>query len=368
MVARGSRPKSDKPEARYPATSSYVYNGLEQMVTRTTTAVGGPTGAVYYYYGLAGNLIGEGNATAIQREYIWLPQDAGGTGPSALPLALVTAVTTTPVISMVHADHLNRPIRMTSATKATVWSATWKPFGEPYALSGTIENNLRFPGQYFLIETGQAYNWHRTYDPTTGRYTQADPLRFVDGPSVYAYAGSSPFTRADLRGLRKISFGFLGEMTAGVGFGGGSGFEFDFHFPWDKEDCTPFDLRLWVNVSGRLGVAGGGGFTLTDLDAVNSCDCQLQPGTTFDAAVDGTVMFGPFAGSISFPVEHVPGGGLDVNWSNHNFGEDLEFGGRNKFKPGWGAGFGGSVGLGATGSISISQTLANFGSWAGSWF
>ncbi len=26
------------------ATSSYVYNGLEQMVTRTTTAVGGPTG------------------------------------------------------------------------------------------------------------------------------------------------------------------------------------------------------------------------------------------------------------------------------------------------------------------------------------
>ena len=140
------------------ATSSYVYNGLEQMVTRTTTAVGGPTGAVYYYYDLAGNLIGEGNATAIQREYIWLPQDAGDTGPSALPLALVTAVTTTPVISMVHADHLNRPIRMTSSAKATVWSATWKPFGEPYALSGTIENNLRFPGQYFLIETGQAYS------------------------------------------------------------------------------------------------------------------------------------------------------------------------------------------------------------------
>jgi RHS repeat-associated protein len=163
--------------------------------------VGGPTGAVYYYYDIAGNLIGEGNATAIQREYIWLPQDAGDTGPSALPLALVTAVTGTPVISMVHADHLNRPIRMTSSAKATVWSATWKPFGEPYALSGTIENNLRFPGQYFLIETGQAYNWHRTYDPTTGQYTQADPLRFVDGPSVYAYVRSSPYNSTDRLGL-----------------------------------------------------------------------------------------------------------------------------------------------------------------------
>ena len=32
--------------------------------------------------------------------------------------------------------------------------------------------DLRFPGQFFLIETGLAYNWHRHYDPVTGRYTQ----------------------------------------------------------------------------------------------------------------------------------------------------------------------------------------------------
>ncbi|MGL4405870.1 MAG: RHS repeat-associated core domain-containing protein, partial [Notoacmeibacter sp.] len=53
-------------------------------------------------------------------------------------------------------------------------------------------NNTRLPGQWFQIEDGLAYNWHRTYDPTIGRYTQADPLGFVDGPSVYAYGGSSP--------------------------------------------------------------------------------------------------------------------------------------------------------------------------------
>ncbi|MEQ1713397.1 MAG: RHS repeat-associated core domain-containing protein [Hyphomicrobium sp.] len=36
------------------------------------------------------------------------------------------------------------------------------------------------------------YNWHRHYDPTIGRYTQPDPLGFVDGPSVYAYARNAP--------------------------------------------------------------------------------------------------------------------------------------------------------------------------------
>jgi RHS repeat-associated protein len=32
----------------------------------------------------------------------------------------------------------------------------------------------------------------RDYDPTTGRYLQADPLGLIDGPSVYGYALQSP--------------------------------------------------------------------------------------------------------------------------------------------------------------------------------
>ena len=73
--------------------------------------------------------------------------------------------------------------------------------GRPARLSGTLTLDLRFPGQLYQIETGLHYNWHRHYDPVTGRYTQPDPLRFVDGPSVYAYAGSSPFVRVDPTGL-----------------------------------------------------------------------------------------------------------------------------------------------------------------------
>ena len=63
-------------------------------------------------------------------------------------------VNTSPILLMVHADHLKRPIRMTDSTKATVWQAIWKPFGEPYSLSGTQSLDARFPGQWFQIETG----------------------------------------------------------------------------------------------------------------------------------------------------------------------------------------------------------------------
>jgi RHS repeat-associated protein len=93
---------------------------------------------------------------------------------------------------------------MTNAAKSTVWSASYKPWGEVQAITGSATQNLRFPGQYFQIETGLAYNWHRTYDPVTGRYTQPDPLGFVDGPSVYAYAGNSPYMNVDPKGLQVI--------------------------------------------------------------------------------------------------------------------------------------------------------------------
>ena len=54
----------------------------------------------------------------------------------------------------------------------------------------------------FQLETGLHYNWHRHYDPTTGRYIQADPLGMPDGPSRYAYVGNSPLMYVDREGLQ----------------------------------------------------------------------------------------------------------------------------------------------------------------------
>jgi RHS repeat-associated protein len=142
----------------------------------------------------AGHLIVEASGTgSTVREYVWFDD---------MPLAVVADVdTVSPKLWYVHADHLNRPIKMTDgATKAVVWDAIYRPFGEVFSITGSASNNLRFPGQYFLIESGLHYNWHRHYDPTIGRYLQADPLEFADGPSMYAYAKSTPAMRVDPRG------------------------------------------------------------------------------------------------------------------------------------------------------------------------
>ena len=40
----------------------------------------------------------------------------------------------------------------------------------------------------------------RDYDPTTGRYIQADPLGLVDGASVYGYVRANPGRYIDPRG------------------------------------------------------------------------------------------------------------------------------------------------------------------------
>jgi RHS repeat-associated protein len=197
---------------------------------------------VHYIYDLDGHLIAEADGATGQtlREYIWLASNDNE--PVDLPLGLVTGVNTaTPVTTLVHADHLGRPIRMTNAARATVWQASYTPFGEPQTISGSIEQNLRFPGQFFLIETSLAYNWHRHYDPSTGRYTQPDPLRFVDGPSVYAYVGGSPFMHSDRAGLFDKGFADGGTTWGHSDFPGSSSIGGSGHGPFDynREDTDP---------------------------------------------------------------------------------------------------------------------------------
>ncbi len=102
----------------------------------------------------------------------------------------------------------------TDASGAKVWEATYLPFGGVHASTGD-PMALRFPGQWFQSESGLHQNWMRNYDPTTGRYMQADPLGLVDGASVYGYARQNPGRYVDPRG-EQIALG-----SSGVGLGGG---------------------------------------------------------------------------------------------------------------------------------------------------
>jgi RHS repeat-associated protein len=99
-------------------------------------------------------------------------------------------------------DHLYRPVALFDSSGAEVWSAVWEPFGALYSLNGSVNLDARFPGQWYQLETGLHYNWHRHYDPTLGRYTQADPVGMPDGPNRFSYVRNNPLRFTDPFGLR----------------------------------------------------------------------------------------------------------------------------------------------------------------------
>jgi RHS repeat-associated protein len=190
----------------YPST----YNGREQLSVRQKTTA--PVATTHFVHDIFGNVIAEtsGTAAGTTREYIWLPETEIAPTREAMsqvdrPLAVVNGVGTAGVaVWNVSVDHLNRPVLMTNATKVAMWTAVWQPWGGAHSVTGTATLDTRFPGQWYQSETGLHYNWHRSYDPTMGRYTQPDPLGFVDGPSVYGYAGGRPQSAVDPAGLFSI--------------------------------------------------------------------------------------------------------------------------------------------------------------------
>jgi RHS repeat-associated protein len=169
------------------SVTTYNYDGMQKLRVKAQTT---PVSTTHYIWDSFGHIIAEhASAGGVQKEYIWL----GDT-----PLAVFEGAN----LFYVHPDNLDRPVMMTNNNigQTIAWQAKYDPFGNPVTVTSAITNNQRLPGQWFQIEDGLAYNWHRTYDASLGRYTQADPLGFVDGPSVYAYAGSSPIMRVDPEG------------------------------------------------------------------------------------------------------------------------------------------------------------------------
>jgi RHS repeat-associated protein len=94
------------------------------------------------------------------------------------------------------------------------------PDENPNAVNGAtpFKYNLRFPGQYFDVETGTMYNYFRDYDPLEGRYRQSDPIGLADGVNTYTYVKSSPLTFKDPFGLktfREAATGAIRELVMG---------------------------------------------------------------------------------------------------------------------------------------------------------
>jgi RHS repeat-associated protein len=91
--------------------------------------------------------------------------------------------------------------KIVDAGGRTVWSATYDSFGRIQVQVSEIENNLRFPGQYYDQETGLHYNFHRYYEPGVGRYMTEDLIDLRDGLNRFFYANANPQVIIDPFGL-----------------------------------------------------------------------------------------------------------------------------------------------------------------------
>ena len=91
---------------------------------------------------------------------------------------------------------------MADDNNVVVWEGTYPPFGNAdISPSAEIENNFRFAGQYYDQETGLHYNYHRYYDPATGRYITPDPIGLDGGFNLYSYVGNNQKNSVDPLGL-----------------------------------------------------------------------------------------------------------------------------------------------------------------------
>jgi RHS repeat-associated protein len=214
-----------------------------------------------YTYDEQGTLIAEvgsgGTNSAGQASYIYLP-----TGNGPMPIAAVINGTT----YAVHSDHLNTPRKLTNADGQAVWQWGYSAFGEDrptlaksrFANTDTTPNpgttsisevkfNLRYPGQYADEESGLFYNYFRSYDARTGRYSQPDPIGLDGGWNRLGYVDEDPLGDSDALGLAGDERPFRRIPIAPIS--GGRSF--------DKDGVRPIGIPI---AGGGRGVGSGGLF------------------------------------------------------------------------------------------------------------
>jgi RHS repeat-associated protein len=229
---------------------SYGYNGKGERVRKTNGA-----SVTLYHYDNAGNLLFETDAGGtIQVEYIWLGSQR---------IAMVQGGS----VYFTHTDHLGTPQLLTNSAGTVVWAADYEPFGEATVTTATIENNLRFPGQYYDAETQLHYNYFRNYDFSTGRYVQSDPIGLDDGVNTYNYVLGNPLKYFDTQGLSACGAGSgLGDTVVPESPGGNnftpcceqhdSCYEIECKTITNKSLCDAMFLGCMFNACSAGGVPG----------------------------------------------------------------------------------------------------------------
>jgi RHS repeat-associated protein len=177
--------------------AEYTYNGAGQRIKKVTQ-----TETRIFHYDVSGRLIAETNQTGqMLAEHIHLRGQ------------LLAMIKPGESVYYFQNDHLGTPQILTDDSQAIAWKAVYTPFGEAVASIATVENPFRLPGQYYDQETGLHYNYHRYYNPQTGRYITPDPIGLEGGINLFAYVQSNPINNFDFSGFQAHGIGGIIEIA-----------------------------------------------------------------------------------------------------------------------------------------------------------
>jgi RHS repeat-associated protein len=237
-------------------TATYEYNALGERLIKTVNGV-----TTHFHYDQQGHLLAESQSDgAMIREYVWLDDmplaqiESDGTiyyihpdhlntpqkmtdanqaivweneqqpfGEAALPVLnsvgfnageqfqmtvnggpndayVVQTTTNLSSANWVSLGASVAPFTFTDSSAQNVHARFYRVLYAPNVHLASVTNNLRFPGQYYDVESGLTYNMMRDYDPSLGRYIQSDPIGLEGGINSFSYAESNPINGVDLLG------------------------------------------------------------------------------------------------------------------------------------------------------------------------
>jgi RHS repeat-associated protein len=201
------------------AISAMVYDAFGQRFTKANPG----SNPILYTYDRSGNLLEEADGHGLLIDYVFL---------NSRPVAEITGGK----LYYIHADRLGTPQLVTDGGQNIAWSTTYQPFGTTPIPTGSISQNLRFPGQYFDGETGWNHNGFRDYIPSVGRFVESDLVGLVGGLNTYSYVAANPLSRVDPLGLLDLDFTDPNDPSYASGQAYDNPMYFTFSGHGDKDD------------------------------------------------------------------------------------------------------------------------------------